>query len=44
MPPAKADLPQGTLDLLVLKVVPIGPRHGYGIEQRLQQSRATSSR
>src|SRR5689334_15186999 len=33
----KSDLPQGTLDLLVLKVVALGPLHGYGIAQRLQQ-------
>ena len=37
MAPAKADLPQGTLDLLVLKIVALGPLHGYGIAQRLQQ-------
>jgi PadR family transcriptional regulator, regulatory protein PadR len=35
--PAKADLPQGTLDLLILKVVALGPVHGYAIAQRLQQ-------
>ena len=34
---SKSDLPQGTLDLLVLKVVALGPLHGYGIAQRLQQ-------
>ena len=34
---AKADLPQGTLDLLILKVVALGPSHGYAIAQRLQQ-------
>ena len=33
----KSDLPQGTLDLLVLKVVALGPLHGYGIAHRLQQ-------
>lgn len=33
----KADLPQGTLDLLILKVVALGPVHGYAIAQRLQQ-------
>ncbi len=33
----KSDLPQGTLDLLILKVVAAGPRHGYAIAQRLQQ-------
>jgi PadR family transcriptional regulator PadR len=34
---AKLDLPQGTLDLLILKVVALGPVHGYAIAQRLQQ-------
>jgi PadR family transcriptional regulator len=33
----KSDLPQGTLDLLILKIVALGPLHGYGIAQRLQQ-------
>lgn len=33
----KSDLPQGTLDLLILKVVAMGPVHGYAIAQRLQQ-------
>jgi transcriptional regulator len=33
----KSDLPQGTLDLLILKVVTLGPVHGYAIAQRLQQ-------
>ena len=37
MPPTKSDLPQGTLDLLVLKVLALGPLHGYAIAQRLQQ-------
>lgn len=31
------DLLQGTLDLLILKTVSLGPRHGYGILLRLQQ-------
>ena len=35
--PTKADLPQGTLDLLILKIVALGPVHGYAIAQRLQQ-------
>lgn len=35
--PDKSDLPQGTLDLLILKVVGLGPVHGYAIAQRLQQ-------
>jgi PadR family transcriptional regulator PadR len=34
---AKSDLPQGTLDLLILKIVALGPVHGYSIAQRLQQ-------
>lgn len=37
MAPSKSDLPQGTLDLLILKVVALGPLHGYAIAQRLQQ-------
>src|SRR6476646_3036083 len=35
--PDKSDLPQGTLDLLILKVAALGPVHGYAIAQRLQQ-------
>jgi PadR family transcriptional regulator PadR len=34
---SKSDLPQGTLDLLILKVVLLGPIHGYAIAQRIQQ-------
>ena len=33
----KSDLPQGTLDLLMLKVIALGPVHGYAIAQRLEQ-------
>ncbi len=33
----KSDLLQGTLDVLILKVVALGPIHGYAIAQRLQQ-------
>ena len=33
----KSDLLQGTLDLLVLKVLALGPLHGYGISQRIRQ-------
>jgi PadR family transcriptional regulator, regulatory protein PadR len=33
----KSDLLQGTLDMLFLKVVALGPVHGYAIAQRLQQ-------
>jgi PadR family transcriptional regulator PadR len=31
------DLLQGTLDLLILQIVALGPLHGYAITQRLQQ-------
>ena len=34
----KPDLPQGTLDLLVLKALSLGPMHGYGVAQRIQQT------
>jgi transcriptional regulator len=37
MKETKSDLPQGTLDLLIMKVVALGPVHGYAIAQRLQQ-------
>ncbi|MGH9582732.1 MAG: PadR family transcriptional regulator [Bryobacteraceae bacterium] len=33
----KSDLPQGTLDLLILKIAALGPMHGYAIAQRIQQ-------
>ena len=33
----KSDLPQGTPDLLILKIVALCPVHGYAIAQRLQQ-------
>jgi len=33
----KADLLQGTLDLLVLKALALGPRHGLGVSQRIEQ-------
>lgn len=35
MPAKKTDLVQGTLDLLILKIVAHGPLHGYGIAQRI---------
>jgi PadR family transcriptional regulator PadR len=34
---AKSDLPQGTLDLLILTIVAGEPQHGYAIAQRLRQ-------
>jgi PadR family transcriptional regulator PadR len=33
----RSDLPQGTVDLLILKVLAPEPLHGYAIAQRLQQ-------
>ena len=36
-PRPKSDLPQGTLDLLVLQIVALEPLHGYAIAQRLRQ-------
>jgi PadR family transcriptional regulator len=35
--PSKSDLLQGTLDLLVLRILSSGEMHGWGISQRLQQ-------
>src|SRR5215510_2177766 len=37
MPVPNPDLPQGTLDMLILKVVEPAPIHGYAIAQRIQQ-------
>lgn len=37
MPIQKSDLLQGTLDMLILKIVALGPIHGYAISQRIQQ-------
>jgi transcriptional regulator len=33
----KADLLQGTLDMLILKALSLGPLHGYGVIPRLRQ-------
>jgi len=33
----RSDLLQGTLDLLILKTLALGPQHGWGIAQRIQQ-------
>lgn len=33
----RIDLPQGTLDLLILKTVALEPRHGWAISERIQQ-------
>jgi len=38
----RLDLPQGTLDLLILKALSLGPQHGWAISERLHLvSRAT---
>jgi transcriptional regulator len=38
MPPAKSEILQGTLDLMVLKTLAaLGPMHGYGIARRIEQ-------
>jgi transcriptional regulator len=37
MPPTKTDLLQGTLDLLVLRALALGPLHGWGISKRIRQ-------
>jgi PadR family transcriptional regulator PadR len=33
----RLDLPQGTLDLLILKAVSLEPQHGWGISDRIRQ-------
>jgi len=35
--PEKLDIPQGTLDLMILTILAREPLHGYGISQRLTQ-------
>jgi transcriptional regulator len=37
MSKAQLDLLQGTLDMLILKTLALGPMHGWGISQRIQQ-------
>jgi len=34
---SKTDLLQGTLDVLILKILTLGPNHGWGISTRLRQ-------
>jgi PadR family transcriptional regulator, regulatory protein PadR len=34
---ARTELLQGTLDLLILKILALGPNHGWGISTRLRQ-------
>src|SRR5215468_10535587 len=33
----RLELPQGTLDLLILKTLALGPQHGWAISERVQQ-------
>jgi len=37
MSSSRFPIPQGTLDMLILQMLSLGPAHGYGIAQRLQQ-------
>ena len=37
MPADRLELPQGTLDLLILKTLALGPQHGWAISERVQQ-------
>jgi transcriptional regulator len=37
MPSPRFPIPQGTLDMLILQILSLGPAHGYGIAQRLEQ-------
>jgi PadR family transcriptional regulator PadR len=37
MTAARIDLPQGTLDLLILKTLALEPQHGWAISERVQQ-------
>src|SRR5258708_22598939 len=38
----RLDLPQGTLDLLILKTIALGPQHGWAISERLHQISSAS--
>jgi PadR family transcriptional regulator PadR len=37
MPEQSIDLPQGTLDLLILRTLALGAQHGWGISERIHQ-------
>lgn len=37
MPDRRIELPQGTLDLLILKTLALGSQHGWAISERIQQ-------
>ena len=36
MKPIKSDMPQGTLDMVILQVVAAGPIHGYALAHRIR--------
>jgi PadR family transcriptional regulator PadR len=44
MPGKRIDLPQGTLDLLILKTVALGRQHGSAIAERIQQISRTDAK
>lgn len=37
MADGRVDLPQGTLDLLILRTLALGPQHGWAISERIHQ-------
>jgi transcriptional regulator len=37
MPPGSIELPQGTLDLLILRTLALEPLHGWAVPERIQQ-------
>jgi transcriptional regulator len=37
MPSQSIDLPQGTLDLLILRTLSLEPLHGWAVSERIQQ-------
>lgn len=37
MASSRFPIPQGTLDMLVLQILSLGPAHGYAVARRLQQ-------
>ena len=37
MPPGSIELPQGTLDLLILRTLALEPLHGWAVSERIQQ-------
>jgi PadR family transcriptional regulator PadR len=37
MPESKIDLPQGTLDLLILRILSLAPEHGWAVSERIRQ-------